>query len=78
MDNSVEVKLLMTFATVLGKKVSLYVTDPKDNLTKEDIKAVMDLILAKNIFAPNGDDLKTAVEAKVVQTETTDYDLVVA
>ncbi|MCR8747272.1 DUF2922 domain-containing protein [Romboutsia lituseburensis] len=78
MESNVEVKLLMTFATELGKKVSLYVTDPKDGITKSEIKSVMDLILAKNIFAPNGDDLKTVVEAKVVQTETTDYDLVVA
>jgi hypothetical protein len=73
-----EVKLLMTFSTEGGKKVSLFVTDPKEDLTKAQIKAAMDLIVAKNIFAPNGEDLKTPLEAKVVQTETTDYDLVVA
>ncbi|MEF9992464.1 MAG: DUF2922 domain-containing protein [Romboutsia sp.] len=53
-----EVKLLMTFSTQLGKKVSLSVSDPREDLTEAEIKTAMDLILSKNIFAPNGDDLK--------------------
>ena len=40
------------------------------------IKAVMDLIVAKNIFAPNGANLVEAFEATVV-TDTTSYDLVI-
>ena len=74
----IEVKLLMTFSTEGGKKVSLFITDPREDLTEAEIKAAMDLIVAKNIFAPNGEDLKTPLEAKVVQTETTGYDLLVA
>ena len=74
----IEVKLLMTFSTEGGRKVSLFITDPREDLTEAEIKAAMDLIVAKNIFAPNGEDLTTAVEAKIVQTETTEYDLVVA
>lgn len=35
----------------------------------------MDLIVSKNIFAPNGGDIVQAVEAKVVVTDTTPYDL---
>ena len=73
-----EVKLLMTFSTEGGKKVSLFITDPREDLTEAEIKAAMDLIVAKNIFAPNGEDLSAVVEAKIVQTETTEYDLVVA
>jgi hypothetical protein len=73
-----EVKLLMTFSTEGGKKVSLFITDPREDLTEAQIKAAMDLIVAKNIFAPNGEDLSAVVEAKIVQTETTEYDLVVA
>jgi hypothetical protein len=73
-----EVKLLMTFSTAGGKKVSLFITDPREDLTEAEIKAAMDLIVAKNIFAPNGEDLSAVVEAKIVQTETTEYDLVVA
>ncbi|WP_195941037.1 DUF2922 domain-containing protein [Romboutsia sp. 1001713B170131_170501_G6] len=74
----IEVKLLMTFSTKSGKKVSLYVTDPREDLTESEIKSAMNVIVSKNIFAPNGEDLQAPVEAKVVQTETTEYDLVVA
>ena len=77
MEN-LETKLLMTFSTNFGKKVSLFVTDPRQDLTEAEIKAAMDIIVQKNIFAPGGEDLKTPVEAKLVQTETTEYDLVVA
>mgnify|MGYP002625602586 CR=1 FL=1 len=35
----------------------------------------LDLVVSKNIFAPNGADIVSAVEAKVVVTDTTAYDL---
>lgn len=73
-----EVKLLMTFMTQFGRKVSLFVTDPREDITESEIKAVMDLIIEKNIFAPNGEDIVSAKDAKIVQTETTEFDLVVA
>ncbi|WP_278308489.1 DUF2922 family protein [Paraclostridium sordellii] len=37
----------------------------------------MDMIVEKNIFVPNGADIVEAVEAKVVVTDTTEFDLVV-
>ncbi len=74
----IETRLLMTFSTMSGKKVSLYVTDPRDDVTEQEIKQVMELIISKNIFEPNGENLQTAIEAKVVQTETTEYDLLVS
>ncbi len=37
----------------------------------------MELVVSKNIFAPNGLDLVSALEAKVVVTETTPFDLVI-
>ena len=76
--DGVEIKLLMSFLTSSGKKVSLFVTDPRDNVTETEIKAVMDLIIEKNIFDPSGEDIVSAKEAKIVQTETTEFDLVVA
>jgi len=70
-------RLLMTFKDEDEKKISLSVDDPREDITEAEIKAVMDLIVAKNIFAPNGMDLVAAVEAKVVVTDTTPYDLVI-
>lgn len=74
----IETRLVMTFSNTLGRKISLFVTDPRANLTELEIKAAMDLIIEKNIFEPNGADIISAVDAKIVQTETTEFDLEVA
>ena len=68
-------RLVMTFKTDGDRKVSLVVDDPRDDISESEIKAAMDLVIAKNIFAPNGDDIVQAVDAKVVVTDTTPYDL---
>ena len=69
-------KLVMTFLTDEDRKVSLSIDDPKSNVTENEIKDCMDLIIARDVFAPNGEALVKAVEAKVVVTDTTNYDLV--
>ena len=69
-------KLLMTFKTTDDKKVSLTVYNPREDLTEEEVKTAMELIKEKNIFAPGGADLASLVSAKVVETDTTNYDLV--
>ena len=68
-------RLLMTFKTTDDKKVSLSVDNPREDITESEIKDAMDLVVSKNIFAPNGADIVSAVEAKVVVTDTTPYDL---
>ena len=68
-------RLVMTFKTDGDRKVSLVVDDPREDISESEIKAAMDLVVAKNIFAPNGDDIVQAVDAKVVVTDTTPYDL---
>ena len=69
-------KLIMTFKSQGDKAVNLTIDDPKEDLTESEIINAMNLIIEKNIFAPDNVDLKEAVKAKVVQTDTTDYDLV--
>ena len=69
-------RLVMTFKTDGDRKVSLVVDDPREDISESEIKTAMDLVIAKNIFAPNGDDIVQAVDAKVVVTDTTPYDLV--
>mgnify|MGYP004724830283 FL=1 len=68
-------RLVMTFKTTDDKKVSLSVDNPREDITESEIKDAMDLVVSKNIFAPNGADIVSAVEAKVVVTDTTSYDL---
>ena len=69
-------KLVMTFKTTDDKKVSLTVDNPREDLTEEEVKTAMELIKEKNIFAPGGADLASLVSATVVETDTTNYDLV--
>ena len=69
-------RLLMTFKTADDKKVSLSVDNPREDITETEIKSAMDLVVEKNIFAPNGGNIVATVEAKVVVTDTTEYDLV--
>ena len=69
-------KLVMTFKTTDDKKLSISVDNPREDLSEEEIKTAMELIKDKNIFAPGGSDLAALVSAKIVQTDTTNYDLV--
>ena len=70
-------KLLMYFKTTGDKKVSISVDNPREDLTEGEVKTTMTLILSSNIFLPNGEELASLVEAKIVETGTTSYDLVV-
>ena len=74
-----ETKLLMTFSTTAGRKVSLFITDPREDINETERKSAMELIVSKNIFAPmHGEELLSPLGAKIVQTETTEYDLQVS
>ena len=68
-------KLLMTFNTEEGKKISISIEDPRENITEDEIKNVMTVILNNDIFSPGGGKLKEIVEAKVVETDTIEYKL---
>ena len=69
-------KLLMTFKTTDGKNVSISVDEPREDITEKEISDAMTLILNKDIFFPNGSSLASLVGAKVVETGTTQFDLV--
>ena len=68
-------KLVMVFGTNKEQNVSLSVDKPKSSLNETQIKSAMETIVAQNIFAPNGEDLVKCVEAKIVTTNTNEYDL---
>lgn len=71
-----EKKLVMVFKNSVGKNVTISIEDPKDNLTEEQIKTAMDLIVEKNVFKKNDYALVSALKAEIVTTNTTEYDLV--
>lgn len=73
--NKVQTRLIMTFATVVGRNVSLSVDNPKENVSEAEIKKAMETIVAQDIFCPYDSKLSSGVEAKVVVTDTIEYDL---
>ncbi|MEE0617636.1 MAG: DUF2922 domain-containing protein [Intestinibacter bartlettii] len=70
-------KLVMVFKNSAGKNVSITIDDPKDSLTESDIKTAMDTIVEKNIFRKNNYEFVEAIEAKIVNIQTDEYDLIV-
>ena len=67
-------KLMMTFKTAGDKTINLSIDDPRCDISEEEVQNAMNLIVEKNIFAPGDYDIKEAVKAKIVQTETTEFD----
>ena len=65
-----ESKIQMNFKTSGNKKVSISVDNPKENLTSEEIKNVMDSIVTANIFDYKGENLAEVINAKTITTET--------
>ena len=71
-------RLVMTFLTGVGRKISISIDDPKENITEAEIVDAMNLIVEKNIFAPYGSELVSTVDAKVIVTDTKEFDLITA
>lgn len=71
----IKTKLIMNFKTELDKKVSITVDSPRTDLSQKDIHDAMLLILSKDVFSIAGASLVSLVDANVVTTDTTEYDL---
>ena len=72
-----EKKLIMTFKNTLGNSFSITIDDPMEDLEEQNIIDAMNLIKTKNIFQPKGYDIAECISAKVVNSTTTEYDLLV-
>ena len=69
-------KLVMTFENEDAGKVNLSIVDPREDVSEEEIRQAMELVVEKDIFEPNGLSLAKPLYAKIVNTETTEFDLV--
>lgn len=58
--------LVMSFNNEQGKKVNLTIRGIKDTLTETEVAAVMDDIIAKNIFLSSGGKLVEKVKADII------------
>lgn len=67
--------LEMIFTTELDKNHTIRVYDAKSDITAEEVAAVMDNIISRNIFAGAGGDLTGKAGAKLVTTQVDEFEL---
>ena len=68
-------RLVMVFKTDADTNVSLSIDNPKDSLQESAIKSAMQIVIDKNVFAPREEKLVALVEARIVVTNTNEYEL---
>ena len=68
-----EIKATMAFRRADGKNSTITVSDADPSLTEAAVNTAMDLILAKNVFAPEASDFKEKVSGKLISTTTQDF-----
>lgn len=56
-----------------GSRFTLRIPDPKDNITEQDLLETMDLIINQNIFQGKSGNLVSKVDARVIETNISDY-----
>lgn len=64
--------LRMAFLKQGGRNVTLSLDNPRNDLTAAEVQTAMDLIIARNIFTSSGGDLVSKVNARVIDTTTTE------
>lgn len=66
-------RLEMVFLNTAGRRTTIAVVEPKDDLTPESIRAAMELIIAKNLFNSTGGDLVAVDTARVVMRDVVEF-----
>lgn len=67
--------LVMRFKNEEGRNVALRLRYPKSTLTNQQVKDLMDTVIAKNIFASSGGDLVSTVSAVIQDTAAQVFDV---
>lgn len=67
--------LELKFDTANGKTMTLSVNDPKPNLTPTEITAVMDSIIAADVFHNEGNALVKINLARIIERNVSDFDI---
>lgn len=62
----------LTFLTEGGKTFAVTLSNPKEGLTKAEAEAVMDTVIAKDVFISASGALVGKRDIKVINTETDD------
>lgn len=67
--------LEMIFVNTAGDKVTLRVVDPRDTITENEVRTVMDQVVAKDIFTSSGGSLTGIAGARIVTRDVAELDI---
>ena len=70
-----EFTLSMTFLTSLGEKSTMTISDVKENLTKDEAAALMDAIIANDVFETTKGTLVGKSAAKLTERQVTKFEI---
>ena len=74
--NQERCSLVITFEDEMGEKFNFSISNPKSNLSEQEIKNLANHIVANNYFMTSkGTDYKKVVKARVTNSETDKFDL---
>lgn len=65
--------LSMTFVNSAGDKVSMSITGAKPGITQTEASALMDIIIAKDVFLSNGGSLTAKYAAQLTERSVTKF-----
>lgn len=65
-------RLELIFQNAAGRRSTLAVQDPREDLTGEEVMTAMGLIVGRNIFTSPGGDLTDIVGARIITREVED------
>ena len=66
-------RLELIFKNQMEKTSKISIDEPKADLTDEEVQAVMNDMITKNIFSTSGGDLVSISGARVVTTDVQEY-----
>lgn len=72
---AIENSLALTFVCENTKKNTISITGVKTDLTDEQVQALMDTIIEKNVFVTRNGGFVSKDSAKLIQKDTTEYSL---
>lgn len=70
-----EFTLSMTFLTSTGEKSTMSVSNVRDNLTQDEAVALMDLIIANDIFETSKGNFVSKSAAQVTERQVTKFEI---
>lgn len=68
-------RLVLSFQNAAGRTSSISVSNPRESLTADEVKQVMNQVISSNVFQTNGGDLVAIGGARVVAQDVTELEV---